>query len=175
MNDELTPTLYIDMDGVVANFNGFASTVLQQPVDFSTEKWAPEQWEKLKNYPCLYKYLPKMPRADEIIALARQFRNYLDWPVYMLTAVPKANDVPDAFSDKINWMQRHYPDIPVRFGPFAKNKKDHCRPGDVLFDDRVSNCEEWVQAGGRAILAKDPNRAISELKSLFEYERLKNA
>lgn len=170
MNELNIPTLYIDMDGVVADFNGFAATVLREPVDFSTEKWTEEQWTKLKNHPCLYKHLPKMTRADEIIEIARKFRNKLGWRVYMLTAVPKANDVPDAFSDKMYWMLRHYPDIPVRFGPFAKNKKDHCKPGDVLFDDRVSNCEEWGQAGGRAILAKDPDRAIAELKELFESE-----
>lgn len=170
MNELNIPTLYIDMDGVVADFNGFAATVLREPVDFSTEKWTEEQWSKLRSYPCLYKHLPKMARADEIMAIARKFRNYLGWRVYMLTAVPKANDVPDAFSDKIYWMLKYYPDIPVRFGPFAKNKKDHCKPGDVLFDDRVSNCEEWSQAGGRAILAKDPDRAIEELKELFESE-----
>lgn len=173
--DEKIPNLYIDMDGVVANFNGFAATVLREPVDFTTEKWAPEQWNKLRDYPCLYRYLPKMPKADEVINLARMFRTHLNWGLYMLTAVPKGNDVPDAFHDKILWMQKHYPDIAVRFGPFAKNKKDHCRPGDVLFDDRVSNCEEWVQAGGRAILAKDPDRALEELKMLFEDERRKSA
>ena len=175
MDQKKLPTLYIDMDGVVADFNGFASTVLHEPVDFATEKWTPEQWEKLRNHPCLYKYLPKTPQADEVIALARRFRKELGWEVYMLTAVPKANDVPDAFSDKIHWMLRHYPDIAVRFGPFAKNKKDHCEPGDVLFDDRPSNCEEWRQSGGRAILAKDADRALEELKTLFEDERQKTA
>lgn len=171
MKELYIPTLYLDMDGVVADFNGFASTVLREPVDASTEKWTPEQWNKLRSHPCLYKHLPKTAKADEVINLARKFRNYLGWRVYMLTAVPKANDVPDAFSDKMYWMLKHYPDITVRFGPFAKNKKDHCRPGDVLFDDRPSNCEEWIQAGGRAILAKDLDRAVLELKELFENER----
>lgn len=166
------PTLYIDMDGVVADFNGFAATVLQQPVSVGTEKWEPGQWDKLKVYPNLYKNLPKTTRADDIINLARKFRNRHGWRVYMLTAVPKANDVPDAFADKVVWMQKYYPDIPVRFGPFAKNKKDHCRPGDVLVDDKVSNCEEWTTAGGRAILAKDLDRAVEELKTLFEDEHL---
>jgi 5'(3')-deoxyribonucleotidase len=172
---ENSPTLYIDMDGVVADFYGFAATVLRQPSHIYREKWTHDQWEKLKNYPCLYKYLPKTEQADHIIIQSRKFRDFLGWRLYMLTAVPKGNDVPDAFSDKISWMQRHYPDIPVRFGPYAKDKQHHCNPGDVLMDDRVSNCEEWVQAGGRAILAKDLNRALEELKNMFEDEYQKNS
>lgn len=174
MNDD-TPTLYIDMDGVVADFNKFASIVLHTKVDQGAQKWTDEQWSKLRNYPRLYRYLPRTDRADDIINLARQYRNILGWPIYMLTAVPKANDVPDAFQDKIIWMQKYYPDIPVRFGPFAVNKKDHCLPGDILIDDRESTCLEWTEAGGRAILAKDLDHAVTELKLLFESERQKCA
>lgn len=174
MNDE-TPTLYIDMDGVVADFNKFASTVLHIQVEPGAQKWSEGQWAKLRDYPGLYRYLPKTSKADEIISTARMFRNILNWPIYMLTAVPKGNDVPDAFHDKILWMQKYYPDIRVRFGPFAVNKKDHCKPGDVLIDDRISTCEEWTAAGGRAILATDLDRALQELKLLFENERQKDA
>jgi 5'(3')-deoxyribonucleotidase len=174
MNNQ-TPTLYIDMDGVVADFNGFAATILNTRVEQGAQKWSEEQWKKLRDYPCLYRYLPKTSHADEIISLAQMFQNVLGWEVYMLTAVPKGNDVPDAFHDKILWMQKYYPNIKVRFGPFAVNKKDHCKPGDVLIDDRISTCEEWEEAGGRAILATDLDRAVEELKSLFEHEHLKNA
>jgi 5'(3')-deoxyribonucleotidase len=169
-----TPTLYIDMDGVVADFNGFAATVLQIKVEQGAQKWSVEQWAKLRDYPCLYRYLPKTSRADDVMTLAQMFRSVLGWNIYMLTAVPKGNDVPDAFHDKILWMQKYYPSVKVRFGPFAVNKKDHCKPGDVLIDDRISTCEEWRLAGGRAILATDLDRAVEELKIMFESERLKN-
>jgi 5'(3')-deoxyribonucleotidase len=172
MNDD-TPTLYIDMDGVVADFNKFATTILQVEVEPGAQKWSEDQWSKLRDYPGLYRYLPKTPKADEIINVARMFRSRLNWPIYMLTAVPKGNDVPDAFYDKILWMQQHYPDIRVRFGPFAVSKKNHCKPGDVLIDDRISTCEEWTAVGGRAILATDLDRALQELKKLFEDECLK--
>ena len=174
MNNE-KPTLYIDMDGVVADFNGFAATVLRSKVEHGAQKWSEEQWARLRSYPFLYRYLPKTSKANVIINTARRFRTLLGWEIYMLTAVPKANDVPDAFHDKILWMQRYYPDIAVRFGPYAVDKQKHCRPGDVLIDDRISTCEEWRLAGGRAILATDLDRATEELKAMFESERLKNA
>jgi 5'(3')-deoxyribonucleotidase len=145
-------TLYIDMDGVIADFVGFAKTILGQTKEFNrTDKWAPGEWARLRDVPNLYRKLPKMRQADDIINLARKFRDDLGWPVYMLTAVPKGNDVPDAFHDKILWMQDYYPDIRVRFGPWGHTKHEHCNPGDILVDDRASNCEEWTQAGGRAI------------------------
>ena len=68
-----------------------------------------------------------------------------------LTAVPKGNDVKWAFYDKVNWATTHYPDIPVMFGPYSHDKHVHCKLGDVLIDDRTSNCEEWRHAGGVAI------------------------
>jgi hypothetical protein len=58
--------------------------------------------------------------------------------------------VPDAFSDKVLWAQEHFPDIEVHFGPYAVDKYRHCQLGDILVDDRLSNCESWTQAGGKA-------------------------
>lgn len=175
MKENVVPTLYIDMDGVVADFNGFASKILEIEVEEGAQKWSAEQWARLRDYPRLYRVLPKTKRADDVINLARQFRDHLGWNIYMLTAVPKGNDVPDSFYDKIEWMREYYPDIKVRFGPFAVNKKDHCKTNDVLIDDRVSTCVEWCQVGGRAILATNLDLAVEELKSLFESERQKDA
>jgi hypothetical protein len=40
--------------------------------------------------------------------------------------------------------------IPVLFGPYSFDKYKHCTPGDILIDDRTSNCEEWRAAGGHS-------------------------
>jgi hypothetical protein len=39
----------------------------------------------------------------------------------------------------------------VRFGPYAEDKQRHCTPGDILIDDKLSNCEQWQAQGGWAI------------------------
>jgi hypothetical protein len=84
-----------------------------------------------------------------------------------LTAVPKGNDVKWAFYDKVNWATTHYPDIPVMFGPYSHDKHVHCKLGDVLIDDRTSNCEEWRHAGGVAIQHRgDVENTLREIANL---------
>jgi 5'(3')-deoxyribonucleotidase len=162
-------TLYIDMDGVVADFVGFARLHLNLAEDVK-DSWNKEQWHSLRAVPNLYRNLKKMPQADLIIDLARKFRDDLGWPVYMLTAVPKGNDVPDAFHDKILWIQEHYPDMRVRFGPYGHTKHEHCQPGDILVDDRTSNCEQWHLAGGYYIQVKgrDFTDAVNDLTRIYQ-------
>jgi hypothetical protein len=58
--------------------------------------------------------------------------------------------VPFAAYDKVLWATERFERIPVLFGPFSHDKWRHCQPGDILIDDRTSNCEEWTRAGGQA-------------------------
>lgn len=169
------PTLYLDMDGVLADFNQRAREVLRaHPEDERAAaqrgRWPEEEWRKLKNIPNFYRYLPKTDIADDLVTLARQFRDELGWEVRVLTAIPKGNDVPDAFQDKLEWMQEYYPDIRVNFGPYSKDKHLHAKQGDYLVDDRTDNCREWTLAGGTAIKVSDADRsqALAELKELYE-------
>jgi hypothetical protein len=53
------------------------------------------------------------------------------------------------------------------FGPYSKDKHQHCRPGDILIDDRSSNIEEWQAAGGIAIHHKNIDTTLQELSKLF--------
>lgn len=163
------PTLYIDMDGVVADFNEFARRVLRpEKYDPTSERWGTEEWSTLRDYPHLFRKLPKTAMADQLISLARRFRNELGWNLYFLTAVPQKDDVPDAFYDKVCWVQEYYPDITVRFGPHSWDKQKHCVPGDILVDDRMSNCEEWQAVGGIAIrVTRDYDSVLSQLQDIF--------
>jgi 5'(3')-deoxyribonucleotidase len=158
----MTNNIYIDMDGVVADFNVTAMHYLNaNTTDLEQTnvrgRWPTSEWEKLKTIPNFYRILPKTPFADQIIALARRFRDELGWNLYMLTAIPKDNDMPDCFYDKFLWMQEYYSDIPVRFGPYSYDKQKHAKPGDILVDDRVSNCKEWTDAGGDSYLISHQN------------------
>ena len=74
------PTLYLDMDGVIADFDGHARKILGPKKDFgSSEKWPEQQWQHLADVPNLYLNLPKMPRADQMVDLCRRFRDELGW------------------------------------------------------------------------------------------------
>jgi len=167
-------TIYIDMDGVVADFNRAAREYLNKRYADQARaeqqgRWPEHEWGKIRELPHFYRDLPKTHFADRIIELARGFRDKKGWQLYMLTAIPKNNDMPHCFHDKIDWMQEYYPDVRVHFGPYSHDKQHHCRPGDILVDDRESNTNEWRAAGGIAVrvLASEPERALAELEALL--------
>lgn len=157
-------TVYLDMDGVVADFDAYAHSVLGHKSEDG--KWHKDKWAKLRDNPRMYQDLPKTPEADELVAFCKKFCKEKNYNLLFLTAVPKNNDVHWAFYDKVIWTQLHYPDIPVMFGPFSKDKYTHCIPGDVLIDDRTSNIEQWIAAGGIGIKHKYGNleNTINQLK-----------
>jgi len=146
-------TVYLDMDDVVADFKSYAVGVLRKTTN--EERWPTEEWTRLRDNPRLYRDLDKTAEADRIVEACREKCKTNNWNLMFLTAVPKGNDVKWAFYDKVNWVATHYPDIPVMFGPYSHDKHVHCLPGDVLIDDRTSNCEEWLKAGGVAIQHRD--------------------
>lgn len=171
-------TLYLDMDGVLADFNRGAQKILgasdaERGQAIENDRWTADQWQQLIKNPNLYRTLPKTPQADQLVDVARKFRDNLGWRLRVLTAIPRANDVPEAFQDKILWIQEYYPDITVYFGPYSRDKARHCRPGDILVDDRRDNCLDWQKQGGHAIRVKADQQdlALKELESFYHKEQ----
>ena len=169
------PTIYLDMDGVLADFNTAARSYLNASREDEQDaeqngRWPKKSWGRLVKAPNFYRHLPKMPLADELVALAYRFKNELGWEIRILTAIPTNNEVPDVFQDKFDWMAEHYPGIRVCFGPYSTDKHKHAQPGDILVDDRESNCREWGQARGAAIRVRsqDYRAALDELRELLD-------
>jgi hypothetical protein len=155
-------TIYLDMDDVIADFRAYAVKVLHKKSN--NERWNETEWNHLRDNPRMYRDLDKTPEADQLVAACQLLCKQNNWNLKFLTAVPKNNDIHWAFYDKVLWGLRNYPDIPVMFGPFSQDKHTHCEPGDVLIDDRTSNCEEWRAAGGIAIQHRgDIENTLSEL------------
>jgi 5'(3')-deoxyribonucleotidase len=157
-------TLYLDMDGVVADFNEYAHRTLRVPA--SQGIYPDDVWQKLAANPRIYRDLIPITYAGELVATCFNFAQRKQYGFMFLTAVPKGNDVPWAFYDKVEWARKYFPNIPVMFGPFSKDKHQHCQPGDILIDDRSSNIEEWRAAGGIAIHHVDFDTTITVLNSL---------
>lgn len=167
-------TLYLDMDGVVADWLAGATRIIGYELSDPNAMYPNEDWAKIRAEKRIFRNLPKTKRADELVALARQFRDELGYDLRFLTAIPHNNDVPYCFQDKIEWVQEYYPDIPVFFGPYSVDKWRHCSPGDILVDDRLDNCTTWTEHQGRAIrVAKLCNldSAIGELEEILRKER----
>jgi hypothetical protein len=162
-------SIYIDMDGVVADWESLARSILgHQPKDING-RWPDAEWQKVKAVDHFYYQLATMARAEEMIALARRFRDELGWRLNMLTALPHDDSHPEAAADKYEWIDERWPDIPVRLGPYSHDKWRHARPGDILVDDRPSNIQEWREAGGIAVhVTADYALALAELEQLFK-------
>jgi len=162
-------TIFIDMDDVVADFSKEAIRIAGYIMpDDQKEKYPKEDWNKFLKFPRLYRDLDKCSYADNIVSACLDIADYLNWDVIFLTAVPRDNDFPWAFNDKIEWAKKYFPTIPVWFGPYSSNKHQHCRSGDVLIDDRQRNITEWISKGGIGILCKDPKDTIDQIIKLKE-------
>jgi len=158
-------TLYLDMDGVVADFDEYAARTLGVPP--SQGIYPEEVWYKLATNARLYRDLKPTTYATQLVYQCEQFCSKKQYDLKFLTAVPKGNDVPWAFYDKVYWARNYFATIPVMFGPFSKDKHVHCKSGDILIDDRLSNIEEWKAAGGIAIHHKNIDATLQELSKLY--------
>ena len=144
--------IYVDMDDVVADWLGYAQEFLKMRWDHERGERIPqEDWDKLKNDSRFYLDLPLKEGAKDLIEYCRDkvIHGHAE-DLFFLTALPHDYSMPYAAHDKVWWAHRHFPSTPVFFGPFSHDKWRHCQPGDILIDDRHSNCYEWRSAGGLA-------------------------
>lgn len=140
----------LDLDDVVADWMGEAARFLQREMWKVGERIPNQEWNKLKLHHRFYRDLPLMPHAHKLVHWAKEFSDKNNMSLGFLTAIPHDNDMPWSIQDKVWWADKHFPGIPVFFGPYSHDKHLHCNPGDILIDDRISNCQDWVKAGGIA-------------------------
>lgn len=156
------PNIFIDMDDVVADFS---KKIFEITGVFLTlgETYSDENWNKILQHTRIYKNLEKTEGADQIVNASIKLAKTKSYDIKFLTAVPRKNDFPWAFYDKVNWAALHYPAIPVWFGPYSKDKHIHCNAGDILIDDRLSNINDWKSVGGIAVWHKNWQQTVKEI------------
>lgn len=152
-------TIYIDMDGVVADFNLFVSELLGRQIGWDQHDLTAKEWDILADFPNLYSKLPLIEGSLNMVKVCRSFEPEVN--VEFLSAIPRQSTMPAAKQDKIDWIAKYFPGMVVNFGPYSKDKQKWARPGDILIDDKPSNIEEWGAAGGIPVLhLKDYNNTI---------------
>jgi 5'(3')-deoxyribonucleotidase len=141
--------IYLDMDDVVADWMPAARAIVNRNWDYG-ERIPESDWNKVKAKARFYRDLPIKLGAHELVEYCKNIVQETNGTLQFLTALPHDYSVPYAAQDKVWWAHERFPGIPVFFGPFSFDKHKHCQPGDILIDDRTSNCNEWHAAGGLA-------------------------
>jgi 5'(3')-deoxyribonucleotidase len=141
--------IFVDMDDVVADWMAYARSIVNRDWNYG-QRIPDTDWNQLKAQQRFYRDLPLKPGAESLVHWCREYSKKTHCGLFFLTALPHDYSMPYAAQDKVWWAHEYFPDIPVFFGPFSHDKWRHCQPGDVLIDDRQSNCSEWRSAGGLA-------------------------
>lgn len=145
----MTRSIYLDMDGVVADFNAFVSEKLGRQIGWGISDLTSEEWDEISKIKDLYDQLPLIDGSTKLVALAKSFNNRFN--VEFLSALPRKGTMPSAADDKTKWIAKYFPGMKVNFGPYSQDKQKWCKPLDILIDDKPENVEQWYAAGGIAI------------------------
>ena len=160
--------IFLDMDDVVADWITYAQQCLGMKWG-DAERIPGHDWARLKNETRFYSKLPIKSGAEELISYCRNLLSTEKIEqLAFLTALPHDYSVPYAAYDKVFWANERFPNIPVFFGPFSHDKYRHCKPGDILIDDRTTNCIEWRDAGGKAFIYKNWEECKIWLDEIFK-------
>ena len=162
--------IYLDMDGVLANFDKLMMATFNKHFD-EIGRDSQDRWNIISEaLPLLYRHLDKMSGADDLVvgtfALAEQY----GYGVGVLTAIPRLGKIPNVVTHKRLWVQERYPQLLTDFniGPHAIHKQQFAKPGHVLIDDSSLNIDQWNAAGGFGILHTDAQDSLTKLKHFLE-------
>ena len=155
--------IFVDMDGVLADFISGCSKMIGQPLKNDAEghseydKRKPELTNKR-----LFRNLPPTVDMYELIAYIKH--THLPWEI--LSAAGSINRELVVF-DKTKWIEQYVdPSIVVTCTFNGRQKAMFAKKGSVLIDDVEDNIDAWEKAGGIGILHVSAENTIKALKLL---------
>jgi hypothetical protein len=151
--------LYLDCDGVLADFDKGATAILgTSPKKFEERHGLGRFWQKLASAPDFYFSLPLLPDAMRLFHAVK----HLD-PI-ILTGLPRGNWASD---QKMRWAEKHFPGVRM-ITCMARDKRNHAKEGDVP-GRRQFEVPPPLGAGGRIFIHhKNAADSIEELRAYFD-------
>lgn len=147
LKDIIKTNVYVDMDGVIADFNNEPHALER----FATEKGF------FKSLKVINKWAFEMLMNNKEINL------------FVLSASPNKQ----ADKDKLAFLKFHFPKLKrkqIIFCRNGQNKADFMKTENgVLLDDYGKNCEQWRERGNVAIQVKRPLQEHFHEFMLMEY------
>ena len=165
--EEQNYKIYVDMDGVVADFDTrFRDLSGMAPRDFEAKYGKKAFWDLIdeENKVKFWVGIPPMPGASELISFVAKH----DYEMLTAPSIKKQSRL-----GKNLWIRNHTGDIfpsKPRVNFKAAKEKHLIKPQltsfDILIDDKASTIDSWNAAGGTGILYQSASQVISKLKKL---------
>lgn len=151
--------IYLDMDGVIADFEKRYKEL------FNMEPREAEKYDKFK--PFFKQFIEEGNFATlDLMDGTLQGIDYLKncgKPVEILSSTANEQYYDDISHQKTIWLQTHNISFKPIFVPGKRFKQDFAGPKKILIDDTKVNIDQWNEAGGIGILHKDWPSTISIL------------
>ena len=152
------PRLFLDADGVLADFDAGAQQLLgMKPKAFIAKYGRGAFWRRLANAKNFYGSLPQMPDARRLFDAVK----HLDPTI--LTGLPLGKW---AAPQKVEWAAEHFPGVPI-ITCMAADKHKHMHPGDVLVDDREKHRAAYEAPGVVFVHHKNAEDSLRQLANIF--------
>ena len=144
-------TIYFDMDGVLADFQGYLEKngIPYAPQDTRDKEADAYMWECIKKVDHFYYQLEPVSGAIRLFQRLNQ-----EYHCEILSAIPKPHwGLVGSGEDKKAWVEKYLgKDVPVNI-VYREQKKEFARNKNcILIDDLKINIEEWNSYGGTGIL-----------------------
>ena len=152
------PRLFLDCDGVLADFDAYATEVLEAPPRaFEARHGRREFWRRIAGHGDFFARLPLMGDARRLWDAVAHLH-----PV-ILTGTPQGDW---AAPQKLRWAAQHFPEARM-ITTLARAKRDHMEaPGDVLVDDLLKFRHLWEEVGGVFVHHRSAEETLTELGAL---------
>lgn len=150
-------TLYLDMDGVLADFN-------KEYTKFDPKKEDRKKFRDSVMNHKIFTRLDFMPDTQELLNHVSRLQGV---DVQILTSMGTHDPLQgnEARTQKQQWLDKH--NIPYKAN-FVRNKEEkaqYATPTSILIDDSVGCISPFIRAGGHGILHKNSSETISILDS----------
>jgi 5'(3')-deoxyribonucleotidase len=157
------PRLFLDADGVLADFDAGAQRLLgMKPKAFIAKHGRGEFWKRLARAKNFYGTLPEMSDARLLFDAVKHLEPTI------LTGLPLGRW---AAPQKVEWAAEHFPGVPI-ITCMAADKHKHMKPGDVLVDDREKHRAAYEAAGVVFVHHKNAEDSLKQLAKIFPSVRV---
>jgi hypothetical protein len=152
------PRLFLDADGVLADFDRGAKLLLgMKPDAFIARYGRGAFWKRLASAENFYGALPQMPDARLLFDAVKHLKPTI------LTGLPLGRW---AAPQKVEWAAEHFPGVPI-VTCMARDKHKHMHAGDVLVDDREKHRGDYEAAGVIFVHHKNAQDSLRQLAKIF--------